>query len=83
MPARQASLGERAKREFFVNAAPALQVALVALLPFLPFLLHYEDGEFDLGSRWNLFMAAGFVLLALLSRWVFFAFALAFVPLSP
>jgi glucan phosphoethanolaminetransferase (alkaline phosphatase superfamily) len=78
----QATLAERAKRELFFNAVPALQISLVALLPFLPFLLDFEAGEFNLASRWNLFIAAGFVLLALLSRWVFFAFSLAFVPLS-
>ena len=80
--ARQAPLAERAKREIFVNAAPAIQLALLALLPFLPFLVNLEGGELHLASRWNLFFAAGFVLLALLSRWAFFAFALAFVPLS-
>lgn len=70
------------RREARLNASTVLQIALAALLPFLPFLLFYDGGSASLAPRSSFFIVAGFLLLALLARWVYFAFALAFVPLS-
>jgi glucan phosphoethanolaminetransferase (alkaline phosphatase superfamily) len=65
-----------------LNAPAALQIALLALPPFLPFLLHFDQGSASLAPRSSFIMVAGFLLLALLARWIYFAFALAFVLLS-
>jgi glucan phosphoethanolaminetransferase (alkaline phosphatase superfamily) len=70
------------RREIILNAPTALQLGLSALLPFLPFLLFFDGGSASLAPRSSFFIVAGFLLLAVLARWVLFAFALAFVPLS-
>jgi glucan phosphoethanolaminetransferase (alkaline phosphatase superfamily) len=82
VPARSETLREAARREFAVNAAPALQLGLGALLPFLPFLLWSAEDGFAPASKAAFFIAGGLVLVALLARWAYFAFALFFVPLS-
>lgn len=64
------------------NALPALAVASAAVLPFLPFVLHAgSDGQRSL-SGGALLVAAGAVLLALLSRLAGFALALVYLPLT-
>ena len=65
-----------------LNASAALQIALVTLPPFLPFLVHFDGGSISLAPRSSFFIAAGFLLLALLARWAYFVVALLLVPLS-
>ena len=65
-----------------LNASAALQITLVALPPFLPFLVHFDGGSISLAPRSSFFIVAGFLLLALLARWAYFGFALPLVPLS-
>jgi glucan phosphoethanolaminetransferase (alkaline phosphatase superfamily) len=82
VPVRPERLFGSVRREVVLNAAAALQIALVALLPFLPFLLHFDAGSASLAPRSSFFIVAGFLLLALLARWAYFGFALFYIPLS-
>lgn len=82
MSARPETFLAGVKRDFAVSAAPAAQLALVAVLPFLPFLFLTHGGGVGLATRSAYFIAAGCVLVALLLRWLYLAFAIVFVPLS-
>ena len=82
MVAQSEGLASRVKRELLTNAVPAVPIAVTAALPFLPFLLLADGGQPAFASHASFFVAAGCVLVALLSRWLYYAFALVFVPLS-
>ena len=76
------AFARRARAEIAANAVPALAVASAAVLPFLPFVLHVgSEGQRSL-SGGALMVAAGAVLLALLSRLASLALALVYLPLT-
>jgi glucan phosphoethanolaminetransferase (alkaline phosphatase superfamily) len=79
---RARSLATQVRGEIAANAAVAVTIAVAAVLPFLPFVTRVTaDGERVLAYS-SVAIAAGAVLLALLSRIAFMALALVYVPLT-
>lgn len=79
---RYRAISARIRHEIAVNAGTASLIAFVSVIPFLPFVFQLDDGGLRLASRSSLLVAGAFVLVALLSRWAFFVFSLAYVPLT-